>query len=570
MGQVPVNDQTENKPSDAVLNNNPVNIDAPSGNYFKNKGQASSKPPATEPFSQGYDIYNILVNNSNASSPAITTIHRDSALLEFTEQNSDNRFFSGANFHAAGMVFNPGDRMLEISQENLPTLQYGNSYNFDSVTFPYWYNRPVDSIMKTDTFTSDSTAVEFLVDGDYQDSFKVSFDTTYRYTNTDTNVLLNQVSFFSDANNPFTVTKDTSFFPAFNIYDTSSNSNQVDTQMLMADRTLRNSQQQRSVIDKIEKTKEEVVDTLVIQYQIVEDNYISWIPAESGPFEGDTIRAATVPSNNAQAEMNEFDGEARIPLRTEDEFNFNNNNDVLDEATVEADIEVPAASKDLGEPFSIAASASFKPGYEIDGNDTLRVLDEEGNSVYTNNHIATVQNIFSGLLTNESWTNALTILSSMRYGSSNLADLFTSNFYMFNAPPEENPQNNPEASTARYFSFTFYISADESDNLDSNFQTSTREVVQEDNKRLNTKIYPNPASADDEVRVELSSNAKVNAEVTLYNTIGKQVKNLGTHNIQNKGTNTLRMNTQDLEPGVYFLNVRTSQGQTTRKISIVR
>ena len=540
------------------------------GSYFADENQPAARPPATEPFSESYNIEN-LINQAlpSQSSRGFTPIHRDSSLLEFTNS------FGGVFFHSAGMVFNPGEDLIDRLASDLPTLQYINSYNLDSVSFPYWYNRPVDSITTTDTTFTDTTAVDFRVAGDGKDSFKYSFDTAFRYTNMDTTVLKTRVTFFNDNQNPLSVTKDTMLYPAYNLYDTNTNSNQVDTQMLRpADSMLENNTRQIQLIDNITSSKEEVVDTLVVQYYIVRQNYISWGETPEGPFTGDTIRTASAPANISKAEMSNPDGEVRIPLTTDDEFNTNNNNASTD-ITVDANLEVPAATRQLGEPLSVAATATFKPGYSINGKDTLRTIDDDDNIVYENNYITTIQNVFTGLIPNESWTNALTILNSQRYESSQLADFFTNNFYMLNAPPTETPGPNNNASTARYFPFTFHISADETDNLDTvvddpDDTTTGIGLTPKGTQGVKVEVYPNPASSGDQVQVELRSQENVEVDVQLYNAIGKRVQRFGTYQLSNTNNTAIQVDSRNLQPGIYFLNIRSDEGEVTRKISITR
>ncbi len=539
------------------------------GSYFADENQSASREIATEPFSESYNIEN-LINQAlpSQSNRAFTPIHRDSSLLEFTNS------FGGVFFHSVGMVFNPGEDLIDRLSSDLPTLQYINSYNLDSVSFPYWYNRPVDSLAITDTTFIDTTAVDFRVEGDNKDSFRYRFDTAFRYTNTDTNVIETRVTFFNDNQNPLTVTKDTMLYPAYNLYDTFPNSNQVDTQMLMPDSTLKNNPRQVQLIDNITTSKQEVVDTLVVQYYIVRQNYISWGETQEGPFTGDTIRAASAPANVTQAEMSNPDGEVRIPLTTDDEFNTNNN-DASTDITLDANMEVPAASRQLGEPLSVAATASFKPGYPIDGRDTLRTIDQSDNIVYQNNYITTIQNVFSGLIPNESWTNALTILNGQRYEDPQLADFFQDNFYMLNAPPSEAPGPNNNASTARYFPFTFHISADESDNIDTVVDdpgdtTSGIGLTPNGAQGVEVEVYPNPASSGDQVQVQLNSQENTEVDVQLYNTIGKKVQNFGTYQLSNTDNTAIQIDSRDLQPGIYFLNIRSDEGEVTRKLSITK
>lgn len=538
----------------------PQELQTSGSDYFGND-QAAAKPPAEAPFSQGYNIEGLLADVLSGQSTRVQTpIHPDSAILEFTDG------FGSIPYHSVGMVFNPGEGLLDNLAADIPTLQYINSYNFDSVSIPYWYNRPIDSFTTRDTITRDTTAVDFLVDGNYQDSFTISYDTTFLYTENDTSVLNTQVTFFNNANQPLTATKDTSFFPAYNLYDTATNANRVDTERLAVDRKLSNNQRSITVIGRIEENTQEVVDTLVAQYYIVRQNYVAWV--DPVPWnEADTPVTASVPSNNAIAEMANPDGEVRIPLRTEDEHNTGNTQQ-SESITLEPLLDVNRATEELGEPLSVAATLTFKPGYPVDGRDTIWTISD-GSIDPKNNYLSTIRNRFTGQITNESYTNGLGILNSQRYGSPNLASFFEDNYFMFNAPPMENPTPNNNAVTAVYFPFTFYLSADETDNLDSNVNTGVEAITQSGGS-LSTQIYPNPASAGDQIQAKLTATNNTRAEVRLFNTIGKVVENLGVYQVEGNATTTIQLNTAGLEPGIYFLNVKTPNGERTSKISVVR
>ena len=75
---------------------------------------------------------------------------------------------------------------------------------------------------------------------------------------------------------------------------------------------------------------------------------------------------------------------------------------------------------------------------------------------------------------------------------------------------------------------------------------------------VNANIFPNPA------KEQLSIQAADITEVTLYNTIGQSVYHYSGL------TNSLGINTSDLESGIYIVNVVTSDGFVSRRVVIMQ
>lgn len=481
---------------------NPVSKPKATDPYFSPGSQKPRpKQVAREPFSASYNLAFSLSDQLPSAEVVTGYIHPDSALLEF------NNGFSGNFRHAVGMAFNPGEDLVNrLSGSNeQPILRYFNSYNFDSVTFPYFYNRGVDSFIDTSSTGGDDAGV-----------------------------------------------------------------------------------------------KKEVVDTLIIQYKVAE-RYASWGEPMSqndaypstGRFADDTIRLTQVDANYRTLNMTEPLGEVRVPLDGDDANSayVQGNDPATVTANVDAEVQAPPLTQSLREPLSVVATATFKPGYPVNGRDTLRTI--EGESLNTiNNHIAfslvTLETSSPALL-NESYTNAMAILNNQRYGE-DISGVYSQRNFPFGDLPD-----NSSNLTAIYYDMTFHLSADETDNLDSTISnpdppdttnpdppdttdpgggdpsdTTGLENANKGNIGLVANTYPNPAENGDQIRVSLGSKVSVEADVRLYNTIGKAVENYGTYQIRGGQNTSLQINTDDLQPGIYFLNVETPKGRTTEKISIVR
>jgi hypothetical protein len=81
--------------------------------------------------------------------------------------------------------------------------------------------------------------------------------------------------------------------------------------------------------------------------------------------------------------------------------------------------------------------------------------------------------------------------------------------------------------------------------------------INENGEKEYVSVYPNPASD----YIQVGSNGEI-SNVTIVNTVGQVVYN------QNVGVNTLRVSTESLPNGVYFINIKTAAGTTTQKIVI--
>jgi hypothetical protein len=79
------------------------------------------------------------------------------------------------------------------------------------------------------------------------------------------------------------------------------------------------------------------------------------------------------------------------------------------------------------------------------------------------------------------------------------------------------------------------------------------------------QVYPNPAS--EIFTISLQSNSNLNASFSLTDVSGKQVKNIPDSKL-NAGFNQLKITTDGLENGIYFLNIQGDGLKTVKKIII--
>lgn len=91
--------------------------------------------------------------------------------------------------------------------------------------------------------------------------------------------------------------------------------------------------------------------------------------------------------------------------------------------------------------------------------------------------------------------------------------------------------------------------------------------ISETNNNNPLTIYPNPFDGPAKVSFHLKNNGEV--KLNLYNTFGQLVNTLSL-GIMDAGQHETTLNGQNLNPGVYILQVKTGSEVYSRKVSIVR
>ena len=110
------------------------------------------------------------------------------------------------------------------------------------------------------------------------------------------------------------------------------------------------------------------------------------------------------------------------------------------------------------------------------------------------------------------------------------------------------------------FSFTVAVVAAQTN------QSSVNQVVNSSVRIENVVVYPNPAV--DVLKVSIRSSGKSNAEISLFNNIGKQVY---TQKVEiEAGTNIFPVDIQNkaIDPGIYFVQVIAEKESFTRKLIV--
>jgi len=80
-------------------------------------------------------------------------------------------------------------------------------------------------------------------------------------------------------------------------------------------------------------------------------------------------------------------------------------------------------------------------------------------------------------------------------------------------------------------------------------------------------VYPNPISQNAQITFELNESAQV--EWSIFNLTGSMVLETSPE-MMSAGAHNLNIQTEDLEDGIYFLNLKINQKSTTKKITILK
>lgn len=93
-------------------------------------------------------------------------------------------------------------------------------------------------------------------------------------------------------------------------------------------------------------------------------------------------------------------------------------------------------------------------------------------------------------------------------------------------------------------------------------------LIQKENSQLTMNIYPNPV--DKELTIDYQLADQDDIEFSLYDELGKYIQTNLINGSRKSGTNTDYLITQNLLPGTYYLQIKTSQGLVNKKFSISR
>lgn len=90
--------------------------------------------------------------------------------------------------------------------------------------------------------------------------------------------------------------------------------------------------------------------------------------------------------------------------------------------------------------------------------------------------------------------------------------------------------------------------------------------VQENNLIAGVNVFPNPSNSV--VNVEFEVQNQENVTVSILNTVGQTVSsnNLGSVS----GVQTTQMDVSSLESGMYIVRIKTANGETTKRISVIK
>lgn len=100
------------------------------------------------------------------------------------------------------------------------------------------------------------------------------------------------------------------------------------------------------------------------------------------------------------------------------------------------------------------------------------------------------------------------------------------------------------------------------------FTTSSFTIAANDIEEINTwTVAPNPVVKGNALTINVEIYKNIDANVSLYNSIGQVVKTLGARHLE-AGMTTLEFDTADLSSGTYFVTFQNNNGTETKRVVV--
>lgn len=113
--------------------------------------------------------------------------------------------------------------------------------------------------------------------------------------------------------------------------------------------------------------------------------------------------------------------------------------------------------------------------------------------------------------------------------------------------------------------YTFFNVAQTSDSVQVTLKYNSTLGISKNNKDVSSfEIFPNPASEN--AFVKINATKAFEAKMTLYNSLGAVISEKPA-NIS-EGKNTIDLKIETLSPGLYFVNVKTTEASVTKRMII--
>jgi hypothetical protein len=97
-----------------------------------------------------------------------------------------------------------------------------------------------------------------------------------------------------------------------------------------------------------------------------------------------------------------------------------------------------------------------------------------------------------------------------------------------------------------------------------NINVTNTNNIQEQAAFTSVKLYPDPAS--NEINLEISFDKTESVTIKIYNNLGEQI--VSENKKLNTGANKVKLNTEDLTNGIYFISLTSSKESITQKVII--
>ncbi len=121
-----------------------------------------------------------------------------------------------------------------------------------------------------------------------------------------------------------------------------------------------------------------------------------------------------------------------------------------------------------------------------------------------------------------------------------------------------NPTVNPDTTTV----YTVTVTDANNATAIASFTLYVKDVGISENTLSNTRIYPNPFNK--ELTIEFNKNET--AKISIFNTVGQLVTPISVVSASNNNKQIITINASSLEKGIYFIQLKTTNGSLTKKL----
>lgn len=442
----------------------------------------------------------------------ITFRYNDGAVNVLVDDNKVCHAFWGT-LH--GWDFEPGDGQY-YPIRNWSRIEYFNDISTN------------DSMLVNDTIWKDTTVYRLYVDNKVANKVTFMNDTSWNYAFNTSDSTVSKTAkksmalkLYNDINNPFTVSLTKDIWPIYYTYtfDTATGL-PTDSTIIPPDSTI-----------LLDSFVVEIIDNILSHYEYFK------VYSNRGLI-----------NTTSMIDENE-DGE--ITINPETWGRDEDNNEILQGARYgnTALVTMPVAAIDDDGNIFLIYTAPVETAVSIINNENFR-------DVY----------VTYSKDNGQTWANAQNI-SKNPFAEDVFATVGkrVDNYLHLTFQEDEFPGTEVQNQDDPSENSIYYVKVPVDDILNDLIGAFTRPIsIKENNFSLNMSVYPNPVSKEANISLTLENRTKVNIE--LFNVVGQKV--IETTKNLNAGNQNIKLNTHNLDSGIYMLKISVNGNSSTQRLIV--